>query len=462
MFLIKKHTLNSSQYSDAYGFLIYMERRQFFKLLALSSLGAAVLPGCAGGGASGGSSGGPVTSSTNLPLPSTGKTLLGIDVLQAENFNRIKGQRCGLVTHRAGVNGQGQRTVDVLFNAPGVKLTKLFGPEHGIDGATAAEKSVKNEKDKKTGLPVYSLYGATRRPTPAMLSELDVILVDFQDIGSRSYTYISCMKYVMEACYSLPQPIKVIILDRPNPLGGEKVDGPMLDAKWKSYVGAYEMPYVHGLTIAEIARWAVSTPGVLDLSESQRKTAQLDVVTMRGWRRSMMWNQTGLTWVPTSPRIPTPQAALGYAMVGLGCIVGGFSHSFENQMHFRFIKYSKRKSGDLVAALGKSVAGLKLEPKIMSDGTQGVYTQVENWSQLDPCEISLHMMKQSCIWDPTNPFSRTTGNARDLFIKHVGSEAFFEDLRTLGANINLEAWINKWRVEANAFRLRTRPYQLYN
>ena len=209
MFLIKKHTLNSSQYSDAYGFLIYMERRQFFKLLALSSLGAAVLPGCAGGGASGGSSGGPVTSSTNLPLPSTGKTLLGIDVLQAENFNRIKGLRCGLVTHRAGVNGQGQRTVDVLFNAPGVKLTKLFGPEHGIDGATAAEKSVKNEKDKKTGLPVYSLYGATRRPTPAMLSELDVILVDFQDIGSRSYTYISCMKYVMEACYSLPQPIKV-------------------------------------------------------------------------------------------------------------------------------------------------------------------------------------------------------------------------------------------------------------
>lgn len=439
-----------------------MERRQFFKLIALSSFGAAILPGCVGGGSLGGTSGGSVTSPTNTTLPLGGKILLGIDVLQAESFNRIKGLRCGLVTHRAGVNGTGQRTVDVLFNAPGVKLTKLFGPEHGIDGTIAAEKSIKNAHDKKTGLPIYSLYGATRRPTPAMLSDLDVILIDFQDIGSRSYTYISCMKYVMEVCYSLPRPLKVIVLDRPNPLGGEKVDGPFLDKKWKSYVGAYEMPYVHGLTIGEIARWAVATPGVLELTEGQRKIAQLEVISMRGWRRSMTWNQTGLTWVATSPRIPTPQAALGYAMVGLGCIVGGFSHSFGNQMHFRFIKYSKRKSADIVTALGRSVPGLKLEPKIMSDGTQGVYTQVQNWNQLNPCEISLHMMKQACIWDSTNPFSRTTGNARDLFIKHVGSEAFFEDLRTQGANINLEAWINKWKADANAFRNRTRSYQLYS
>jgi len=439
-----------------------MERRQFFKLIALSSFGVALMPGCVGGGASGGSIGRAAGSSSDSTLLNRGKTWLGIDVLQAENFNRIKGLRCGLVTHRAGVNGQGQRTVDILFNAPGVKLTKLFGPEHGIDGNAAAEKSVKNEKDKKTGLPVYSLYGATRRPTPAMLSELDVILIDFQDVGSRSYTYISCMKYVLEACYSLPQPIRVIVLDRPNPLGGEKVDGPFLDTKWKSYVGAYEMPYVHGLTIGEIARWAVATPGVLDLSESQRKKAQLEVVAMQGWRRSMTWDQTGLTWIPTSPRIPTPQAAMGYAMVGLGCIIGGFSHTYENQMHFRFIKYSKRKSGDLVSALGKSVAGLKLEPKMMPDGTQGVYTQIENWNQFNPCEISLYMMKQSCIWDSSNPFARTNGTTRDLFIKHVGSEAFFEELRTKGANINLESWINKWRSDAGSFRVRTRPYQLYS
>ena len=439
-----------------------MERRQFFKLIALSSFGVALMPGCVGGGASGGSIGRAAGSSSDSTLLNRGKTWLGIDVLQAENFNRIKGLRCGLVTHRAGVNGQGQRTVDILFNAPGVKLTKLFGPEHGIDGNAAAEKSVKNEKDKKTGLPVYSLYGATRRPTPAMLSELDVILIDFQDVGSRSYTYISCMKYVLEACYSLPQPIRVIVLDRPNPLGGEKVDGPFLDTKWKSYVGAYEMPYVHGLTIGEIARWAVATPGVLDLSESQRKKAQLEVVAMQGWRRSMTWDQTGLTWIPTSPRIPTPQAAMGYAMVGLGCIIGGFSHTYENQMHFRFIKYSKRKSGDLVSALGKSVAGLKLEPKMMPDGTQGVYTQIENWNQFNPCEISLYMMKQSCIWDSSNPFARTNGTTRDLFIKHVGSEAFFEELRTKGANINLESWMNKWRSDAGSFRVRTRPYQLYS
>jgi uncharacterized protein YbbC (DUF1343 family) len=147
-----------------------MERRQFFKILALSTLGAGLLPGCVGGGSTGGSSGSSNGSPISTPPSNGEKTQLGIDVLQSENFNRIKGLRCGLVTHRTGVNGQGQRTVDVLFNAPGVKLTKLFGPEHGIDGTSAAEKSVKNEKDKKTGLPVYSLYGATRRPSAADVS----------------------------------------------------------------------------------------------------------------------------------------------------------------------------------------------------------------------------------------------------------------------------------------------------
>lgn len=434
-----------------------MERRDFFRLLALSTFSAAILPGCVGSGGSPSSSSGP-TSTASI---STGKTLLGIDVLAQENFSILKGARCGLVTHRAGVNGQGIRTVDVLFNAPGVKLTKLFGPEHGIDGKAAAEITVKNARDEKTGLPVYSLYGATRRPTAAMLADLDVIVIDFQDIGSRSYTYISCMKYVMEACFNLPQPIRVVVLDRPNPLGGEKVDGPFLDKKWKSYVGAYEMPYVHGLTIGEIARWAASTPGVLDISETQRQKGILNVVEMKGWRRSMTWEQTGLTWVPTSPRIPTPDAALGYAMVGLGCMVGGFSHSFGNQMPFRFIKYSRRKSTDLINALGKSVSGLTLEPKLMSDGTQGVYTKITDWSIISVSEISLRMIKQTCLWESTNPFASATKTQRDLFIKHLGSEAFFEDLRTNGSNINLESWMSRWRTEANNFRSRTVAFRLY-
>jgi uncharacterized protein YbbC (DUF1343 family) len=424
-----------------------MDRRAFFRLTALGSLGASLLPS--------GVQGAPP------PAPTVAQTQLGIDVLTAAGFATLRGVRGGLVTHRAGMNAAGKRTADVLANAPGVRLTKLFGPEHGIDGSAAAEIAVKNAKDARTGLPVYSLYGATRRPTPEMLEGLDAIVIDFQDVGSRSYTYISCMRYVIEACFALPRPIRVIVLDRPNPLGGEKVDGPFLDRKWRSYVGAYEMPYVHGLTIGEIARWAVATPGILDLTEEQRRRGFLEVVPMRGWSRALTWNRTGLNWVPTSPRIPTAQAALGYAMVGLGCQLGDFSHTFGEEMHFRFIKYSRRKAADLIAALGNAVPGLLLEPKLMPDGTQGVYTAINDWAKFRPTALSLHMMRQACLWDPANPFARATKNERDLFIKHTGSEAFYEELRLRGAAVDLPRWQAQWHAEAEAFRARTAPFRIY-
>jgi uncharacterized protein YbbC (DUF1343 family) len=294
-----------------------------------------------------------------------------------------------------------------------------------------------------------------------MLEGLDVVVVDFQDIGSRSYTYISCLRLVIEACFSMPRPIRVIVLDRPNPLGGEKVDGPFLDRKWRSYVGSYEMPYVHGLTIGEIARWAVATPGVLDLDEATRRRGSLEVIPLRNWSRARTWDQTGLTWVPTSPFIATPQAALGYAMTGLGCQLGEFTHGAAGQQPFRFLRAGRRKSAEIVAALGLAVPGLTLEPRTLADGTQGVYTTVSDWARFKPCAISLHMMRQSCLWDPSNPFARATGTQRDLFIKHTGSEAFFEELRQKGARVDLARWQAKWDADAASFRARTAPYRLY-
>ena len=436
-----------------------MERREFINLTALGSLGAVALSGCAGGG------GAPAPANIAPAAPSyvppiAGKVMIGIDALAADGFTPLKGLRCGLVTHRAGVNGLGQRTVDVLARAPGVKLVKLFGPEHGIDGDAKAEATVKNAKDARTGLPVYSLYGATRRPTPEMLSGLDAILIDFQDIGSRSYTYISCMRYVIEACFSLGRPVRVIVLDRPNPMGGEKVDGPFLDRKWRSYVGAYETPYVHGLTIGEIARWAVDTPGVLELDEATRRRGSLEVIAMRGWRRSMTWNLTGLNWVATSPMIDSAKAALGYSMAGLGCMDSGFSHTTGTGQNFRFLTYPRRKAADLVAAFGNAVPGLTLQPRQLADGTQGVYLGVGDWPKLRPVAISLHMLRQACVWAP-NPFAALTAAKRELFLKHLGSEAFFEDLRTQGARIDLARWMARWDGDAAAFRARTAPFRLY-
>ena len=441
-----------------------MERREFLNLTALGSLGAVALSGCAGGGGGGGYTGPmPVAPAPVAPAPVapfSGKVMLGIDVLAAEGFARLKGLRCGLVTHRAGVNGLGQRTADVLARAPGVNLVKLFGPEHGIDGVAKADVAVGHAKDARTGLPVYSLYGATRRPTPEMLSGLDVIVIDFQDIGVRSYTYISCMRYVIEACFSLPRPVRVVVLDRPNPLGGEKVDGPFLDRKWRSYVGAYETPYVHGLTIGEIARWAVATPGVLELDEATRRRGTLDVVTLRGWRRSMTWNLTGLNWTPTSPMINSSKAALGYAMSGLGCMDSGFSHSSTADQNFRFLTYPRRKAADLMAAFGNAVPGLTLQPQQQADGTQGVYLAVGDWPKLRPTAISLFMLRQACVWAP-NPFGGLSTGKRELFIKHLGSEAFFDELRTQGARIDLARWMKRWDGDAAAFRARTAPFRLY-
>ncbi len=436
-----------------------MDRREFLHLTALGSLGAVALSGCAGGGGGGGIVG-PAPVAPVLVAPTSGKVMLGIDVLAAEGFARLKGLRCGLVTHRAGVNGLGQRTADVLARAPGVKLTKLFGPEHGIDGVAKADATVGHGKDARTGLPVYSLYGATRRPTPEMLAGLDVILIDFQDVGARSYTYISCMRYVIEACFSLARPVRVIVLDRPNPLGGEKVDGPFLDRKWRSYVGAYETPYVHGLTIGEIARWAVATPGVLELDEATRRRGTLDIVSLRGWRRAMTWNLTGLNWVPTSPRIDNAKAALGYAMSGLGTMDSGFSHSSGAGQNFRFLTYPRRKAADLMAAFGQAVPGLVLQPQQMADGTQGVYLAVGDWPKLRPTAISLHMLRQACVWSP-NPFAGLSTGKRELFIKHLGSEAFFDELRTQGARIDLARWLTRWDGDAAAFRARTAPFRLY-
>ena len=434
-----------------------MDRREFLHLTALGSLGAHALSGCAGGG--GGSI--PAPAAPRPTVVAGGRVMLGVDVLAAEGFARLQGLRVGLVTHRAGVNGAGQRTADVLARAPGVKLVKLFGPEHGIDGVAKADAAVGHAKDARTGLPVYSLYGATRRPTPEMLAGLDAIVIDFQDVGARSYTYVSCMRLVIEACFSLPRPPLVVVLDRPNPLGGEKVDGPFLDRKWRSYVGSYEMPYVHGLTIGEIARWAVATPGVLDLDEATRRRGSLEVIPLRNWSRARTWDQTGLTWVPTSPFIATPQAALGYAMTGLGCQLGEFTHGAAGQQPFRFLRAGRRKAAEIVAALGQAVPGLTLEPRTLADGTQGVYTTVSDWARFKPCAISLHMMRQSCLWDPSNPFARATGTQRDLFIKHTGSEAFFEELRQKGARVDLPRWMAKWDADAASFRARTAPYRLY-
>jgi uncharacterized protein YbbC (DUF1343 family) len=223
-------------------------------------------------------------------------TRTGIDVLEQENFALLRGKRVGLVTNQTGLDSSGRRTIDVLAHAPDVKLVALFSPEHGIEGKVDAP--VGNSTDETTHLPVYSLFGETKRPTAEMLKGLDALVFDVQDAGVRFYTYITTMAYCMEA--AAQSHISFVVLDRPDPLGGDVIEGPMLDRDRTSFVGYFSMPARYGMTIGELAQM---------FNAENRIGADLHVLAMKDWRRNETYAQTGLAWIPLSPNLRTLDAA---------------------------------------------------------------------------------------------------------------------------------------------------------
>ena len=246
---------------------------------------------------------------TVAPLPQPLPVQNGIDVLAANNFAQLKGLRVGLVTNHTGRTRGGQSTIDVLFKAStagtnGLKLVSLFSPEHGIRGIVDA--SVPSSKDEATGLPIHSLYGETQRPTAAMLSDVDAIVIDLQDVGTRFYTYATTLAYVLEEASA--QHKKVFVLDRPNPIGGVGIEGPGLDAASTSFVGYYPgMPIRHGMTLGELAK----------LFNAEKKiNADLTVVAMKNWHRDEWFDETGLGWVNPSPNMRNLYEATLYPGVG--------------------------------------------------------------------------------------------------------------------------------------------------
>lgn len=406
--------------------------------------------------------------------------MLGIDVLEAEGFAPLKGKRIGLLTHPAGVDRRGVSTVEVLRHAPGVKLVALFAAEHGIYGSTPQSTLIDNTIDKRTGLPVISLYGKNgHRPTKAMLKGIDALVVDLQDIGSRSYTFINSMKWAMEGCFE--NHVEVIVLDRPNPLGGLKVSGPLLDANeadsrtHPNGVGAFCVPYVHGLTIGELARMAkdLRPPTGLAVSDSVRAHGKLTVIPMRGWKRWMRWPDTGLRWVPTSPHIADFAAVLGYPMVGLGTYFDpkskfdiGFRHGVGVNYEFRGISHIGVKSEVLERDLrALTIPGLQFRRVSAPDrdgrpGT-GVYVEITDFDAWDPTELNFVLMKLACRYDSRNPFLKIPGRDLTGFLHHMGSEEFLAALQRDGAKIDLNAWLRRWREQDRVFQMQSRRYWLY-
>lgn len=247
----------------------------------------------------------------------------GIEVLRDRGFEGLVGKRVGLVTNPSGVDHLMNSTVDILFNAPGVELVALYGPEHGVRGDVYAGDHVKDSYDEATGLPVYSIYGATRKPTKEMLQGIDVMVYDIQDVGVRSYTFISTLGLVMEACGETG--IEVMVLDRPNPLSGNKIEGCYVEPGFYSFVSQYKIPYVYGLTVGELAVM-INEEGMNRGQKGNQDPArcELTVVPMEGWTRDMVYEDTGLPWVLPSPNIPFKDTPMYYAAAGICGELYGF------------------------------------------------------------------------------------------------------------------------------------------
>ncbi|MED3987615.1 DUF1343 domain-containing protein [Peribacillus simplex] len=230
----------------------------------------------------------------------------GIEVLLKDEKNVLSGKKVGLITNPTGIDSQLTSIVDLLNDDPDINLTALFGPEHGVRGDAQAGASVEYYIDEKTGLPVYSLYGKTKKPTPEMLKDVEVLVFDIQDVGTRYYTYIYTMAYAMEAAKE--NDIPFIVLDRPNPQGGESVDGPVLEPEFSSFVGLYPIPLKHGMTVGELATL---------FNKEFKIGADLRVIKMKGWKRDMDYDDTGLPFVLPSPNMPTVSTTFVYPATGL-------------------------------------------------------------------------------------------------------------------------------------------------
>lgn len=375
----------------------------------------------------------------------TGHALdLGIDVLRDRDFDVLKGKRVGLVTNQTGNDKRGTPTRVILKKALNGNLVALFSPEHGIDGTVPAGKYVATRKDKLTGLTVHSLYGPTRKPSSAMLKGIDVLVYDMQDIGVRSYTYISTMAKCMEAAGEAG--IEFVVLDRPNPLGGMRVEGPGIESKWISFVGIFPVPYVHGMTVGELAQMANARGWT-------GARCKLTVIPMRGWSRGMTWDDTGLAWRRTSPNIPKSTSPLYYLATGIVGSLDGVDIGTGGANPFEYLQ-------------GPGLSGAALVSKLQSSGYPGVgFSQYGNGVKLsinpkagaNLTQLAVHLLVEANRAANPSLFARYR-DKDSIFWKVYGSTT----IRTLcskGASASQIA--AGWNSGVSSFRSARQGYLLY-
>ena len=387
--------------------------------------------------------------------------LTGIDVLQKTNFESLNGKSIGIITNPTGVNQHLQSTIDLLHAAPELKIKALYSPEHGIRGDHAAGDKVGTYIDKKTGLTVYSLYGKNKKPNAKMLKGLDALVYDIQDIGVRSYTYISTMGLAMEACAE--NNLELIVLDRPNPIGGLKVEGGLVESAYISFVSQFPIPYIYGLTCGELANY-INNEGFL----KNEKKCQLTVIKMEGWKRDMLFADTKLPWVPTSPHIPNSLSAIYYPISGILGELYTISIGVGYTQPFELFAAEWINADDLSKNLNDlNLPGTLFRPihykpyysvskGRMIHGVQVHFTDIKK-AQLSLIQFYV-LQELHKLYPQKNIFKMCDQSRLSMFDKVCGSKK----IRSLfSKRYRVEDIIELWDIPAEEFKKKSKQYWLY-
>ncbi|MHC1732314.1 MAG: exo-beta-N-acetylmuramidase NamZ domain-containing protein [Bacteroidales bacterium] len=386
----------------------------------------------------------------------------GVETLIKNNFEILKGKRVGLVTNPTGVDRSLRSTVDILHNAPEVNLVALYGPEHGVRGEFTAGEYVEFETDPSTGLPVYSLYGKTRKPSPEMLKDIDILVYDIQDIGSRSYTFISTLGLVMEA--AAENGIPLVVLDRPNPLGGIRMEGAITRPGFFSFVSQFPIPYIHGVTVGELAMFLngerLLSGGVV---------CGLHVEKMSGWKRSMHFRETGLPWVPSSPQVPHGDTPLYYPATGIAGELYAVSIGVGYTIPFQTFAAPWINADSLAAGLNKlKLPGVIFRPihykpyfsTLEGKMVHGVQIHITDPSAAPLTLLQFYIMQEAHrLWPKKNLFTMCDPSRHSMFDKVCGTD---EVRLKFTKSFRVDDILDLWNRDIPAFRTKAEKYFLYD
>lgn len=387
------------------------------------------------------------------------KIKTGIEVLKEQNFKILEGKRVGLITNPTGVDNNMKSTIDILHEAKNVHLVALFAPEHGVRGDAHAGDHVDNVTDPKTGLPVYSLHGKTRFPSAEMLKNIDVLVYDIQDIGCRSFTYISTMGLAMQA--AAENNVEFVVLDRPNPLGGLKVEGGLVDDKFISFVSQFKIPYVYGLTCGELAL-------LLNGENMLSKECKLQIVKMKSWKRKMTYEQTGLQWIPSSPHIPQPISAVMYPVSGILGELGYMSIGVGYTIPFQMFASQWIKASDLADNLNKlNLPGIHFRPIYLKpfysvgqgEQLEGVQVHIMNYEKARLSEIQFYVMQEIARLYPDKAIFDNANDKRYRMFDQVSGSDYVR--LTFAKNNRFDDIKDFWYKETEPFKKTSKKYYLY-